>query len=272
MRAADMQNGTETMDHATMGDGCRIAWRMDGPTDAPVLLLSNSLGTDMGMWTPQMAAWTARFRVLRYDQRGHGASDAPTGGYSMDRLGRDVIELLDALTLETVDFCGLSLGGMTGQWLGVRAPERLRRLILANTSAFMGPPANWDARIALVLAQGMAPLAQASVDRWFTKEFADAAHDAIAPIAAMLQATRPQGYAGCCAAIRDMDMRRLTPLIAVPTLVIGGSEDPSTPPPHSEALARSISGAKLAMLKAAHLSNIELPEAFGAAVLDFLTN
>ncbi len=254
----------------TTGDGCRIAYRFDGPDDAPVLLLSNSLGTDMAMWAPQMAAWTKAFRVLRYDQRGHGASDAPAGGYSMNRLGRDVIELLDALDIETVDFCGLSLGGMTGQWLGIREPGRVRRLILANTSSFMGPPSAWDARIALVRERGMAPLAQASVERWFTTAFAAAGQAAIAPIAAMLQATDAQGYAGCCAAIRDMDMRRTAALIDTLTLVIGGTQDPATPPSHSEALAQAIGGVRLVMLEAAHLANVEQPDAFGRAVEDFL--
>ncbi|TNE41680.1 MAG: 3-oxoadipate enol-lactonase [Sphingomonadales bacterium] len=259
------------MDYITTGDGCRIACRFDGPEGAPVLLLSNSLGTDMGMWAPQMAAWTQYFRVLRYDQRGHGASDAPAGAYSMDRLGRDVIELLDALMIEKVDFCGLSLGGMTGQWLGIREASRLRRMVLANTSSFMGPPSAWDARVTAVLDKGMAPLAQASVERWFTPAFAATATDAIAPIGAMLQATSPAGYAGCCAAIRDMDMRRMVTLITTPTLVIGGSEDPATPPPHSETLAAAIDGAELVMLKAAHLSNVELPDAFATAVSGFLS-
>lgn len=254
----------------TTGDGCRIAWRFDGPEGAPVLLLSNSLGTDMDMWAPQMPEWTQRFRVLRYDQRGHGASDAPVGGYSLDRLGRDVIELLDALEIGIVDFCGLSLGGMTGQWMGIREPARLRRLVLANTSSFMGPPSAWDARMDLVRQQGMAPLAEASVERWFTKAFASTRQDAIAPIAATLQATDPQGYAGCCAAIRDMDLRRTVGLIETPSLIIGGSHDPATPPPHSDALARTITGSKLIMLEAAHLSNVECAEEFGAAVETFL--
>ncbi|WP_375188655.1 3-oxoadipate enol-lactonase [Sphingobium yanoikuyae] len=254
----------------TTGDGCRIAYRFDGPEGAPVLLLSNSLGTDMDMWAPQLATWTQAFRVLRYDHRGHGASDAPAGGYSIDRLGRDVIELLDALDLERVDFCGLSLGGMTGQWLGIREPRRIRRLILANTSSFMGPPSAWDARIALVLEQGMAPLAQASVERWFTAAFAATGQAAIAPIAAMLQATNAQGYAGCCAAIRDMDMRGTVALVETPTLIIGGTQDPATPPPHGEALAKAIAGARLLMLEAAHLANVEQADAFGRAVTDFL--
>ncbi|MDB5420431.1 MAG: 3-oxoadipate enol-lactonase [Brevundimonas sp.] len=254
------------MPSITTGDGCRVSYHFDGPDDAPVLLLSNSLGTDLEMWAPQIEAWTRTFRVLRYDQRGHGASDAPAGAYSMDRLGRDVVELLDALQLAKVHFCGLSLGGMVGQWLGVHASDRLNRLVLANTSSWMGPPSGWDARIALVREQGMAPLAQASVERWFTPEFVAAAPDAIAPIVTTLKATNPVGYAGCCAAIRDMDMRRVAALIGCPTLVIGGLRDPSTPPSHSEALAAAISGSRIEMLEAAHLANIEEPRPFAEAV------
>lgn len=256
----------------TTGDSCRIAYRFDGPLDAPMLLLSNSLGTDLDMWAPQMEAWTQHFRLLRYDQRGHGASDAPAGAYSMDRLGRDVIELLDALGIETVDFCGLSLGGMIGQWLGIYAPDRVRRLVLANTSSYMGPPAGWDTRIASVMAHGMLPLARASAERWFTAAFRETETQSITPVVAMLLATDPAGYAGCCAAIRDMDMRRTVQLIARPTLVIGGSLDPSTPPPHSDALAKTIPAALLCMLEAAHLSNVEAPRPFINAVEDFLAD
>lgn len=259
-----------TMDAITTGDGCRIAYRFDGPEDAPVLLLSNSLGTNLSMWEPQMAVLAEHVRVLRYDSRGHGASVSPAGAYSIDRLGRDVIELLDLLGLVRVDFCGLSLGGMIGQWLGIRAPERVGRLILANTSSFMGPPVHWDVRIATVGSEGMVPLAEASVARWFRDGFEAAYPDAVAPIREGLLATDPIGYAGCCAAIRDMDMRRMAHLIDAPTLVIGGSEDPATPPPHSEALANAISGAELVMLPAAHLSNVERPADFTQAVSYFL--
>lgn len=250
----------------TTGDGCRLAYRFDGPEDAPVLMLSNSLGTSLGMWEPQIKAWTRDFRVLRYDQRGHGASDAPVGAYSLDRLGRDVVELLDGLGLARVHFCGLSLGGMVGQWLGVQAPDRIDRLVLANTSSWMGPPSGWDARIALVREQGMAPLAEASVERWFTPEFVAAEPDAVASVVAMLKETDPIGYAGCCAAIRDMDMRPVVGLIRRPVLVIGGLCDPSTPPLHSEALAAAIVGARIQMLKAAHLANTEQASAFAEAV------
>lgn len=255
---------------ATMIDGCRIAWRMDGPANAPVLVLSNSLGTTMGLWDEQVPALSQRFRVLRYDTRGHGASSVMPGDYSLDRLGRDVIELLDALEIDRVDFCGLSLGGMVGQWLGIRAPERLRRLVLANTSGYMGPPSGWDARIEMARDGGMPPLATASIERWFTPEFQQRDRGAIDAVKAMLLATDTGGYSGCCAAIRDMDMRRTAALIPVPTLVIGGSLDPATPPPHSTELASTIPDAQLVMLEAAHLSNVEQPEAFGAAMLSFL--
>lgn len=258
-------------DRIAMGDGCRLAYRFDGPSDAPVLVLSNSLGTRMAMWEAQVPAFSERFRVLRYDSRGHGASDAPPGAYGLDRLGRDVVELLDALGLDRVAFCGLSLGGMVGQWMGMRAPERLTRLVLANTSGFMGPPSAWDARIAAALSQGMAPLAAASVARWFTPDFAARDPQAVAAIEDGLMRTSPQGYAGCCAAIRDMDLRRVASLIPTPALVISGTADPATPPDHGEALATTLPDARLTLLDAAHLSNVEQPAAFTAAVLGFLS-
>lgn len=256
----------------TTDDGCRIAYRFDGPEEASVLLLSNSLGTTMAMWDPQMAAFAQNFRVLRYDSRGHGQSGSPVGGYSMDRLGRDAVQLLDALELQTVDFCGLSKGGMIGQWLGVRAPERIRKLILANTSAYMGPPSGWQGRIDGVRANGMAPLVEASIARWFTPEFPGSAPDAIAPIRDMLTACDPQGYVGCCAAIRDMDMRPTTALIQSPTLVIAGTQDPSTSVADGRWLADTVNNGRLVEIDAAHLSNVELPDDFAVAVREFLAS
>lgn len=259
-----------TIETFTTGDGCRLAWRLEGPRQAPILLLSNSLGTTMEMWAPQMDALTVRLRVLRYDTRGHGRSDAPPGAYGLDRLGRDVIELLDALGLPRVNFCGLSMGGMIGQWLGIHAPERLDRLILANTSADMGPPSSWDARISLVREKGMAALTEAVLERWFTKNMLDARDPGIETVRAMLLATDPQGYAGCCAAIRDMDLRRLGSQVPVPTLIVAGTADPATPPEHSQALAEAIPNARLRFLDAAHLSNWERPREFSDEVLRFL--
>ena len=255
----------------TVGDGCRIAYRFDGPNEAPVLLLSNSLGTDLEMWEPQIEAFSRRFRVLRHDSRGHGASFSPVGAYSMDRLGRDVVELLDALGLDQVDFCGLSKGGMVGQWLGARAGDRLRRLVLANTAAYMGPPANWQSRIETVIEQGMEPLVEASIARWFTPSFQTTAPQAVDRIRVMLRANDRQGYAGCCAAIRDMDQRPTAHLIASPLLVIAGSEDPSTSPAEGQFLADTARDGRLTVIGAAHLSNVEQPEAFARAVLEFLT-
>ena len=255
----------------TVGDGCRIAYRFDGPNDRPVLLLSNSLGTNLGMWEPQVAAFTQRFRVLRYDSRGHGASDAPPGAYSMDRLGRDAVELLDALGLERAHVCGVSKGGMVGQWLGFRAPERVNRLVLANTAPYMGPPSGWQQRIETVLREGMAPIAAGSAARWFTPEFQARAPDVVQSVLEVLRSISPGGYAGCCAAIRDMDLRPTAALIAPPTLIIAGTRDPSTPPEDAEALARAMRRSpRLVKVEAAHLSNVEQPEAFARAVLAFL--
>jgi 3-oxoadipate enol-lactonase len=253
----------------TTGDGCRIAWRSDGATDAPAIILSNSLGTDLAMWEPQLATLARQFRVIRYDGRGHGRSDAPPGAYSMDRLGRDVVELADALAIERFSFCGLSMGGMVGQWLGWREPRRLERLVIANSSAFMGPPSAWDNRIEAVRAEGMSAVAAAVVERWFTAGYRQDS-SAVANVVEMLLATPPGGYAGCCAAIRDMDMRPVLPLIEGSVLVIGGSEDPATPPAHSQLLAEGIGGARLQMLDAAHLSNQERPDAFNRALEIFL--
>lgn len=254
----------------TTDDGCRIAYRFDGTEDAPVLMLSNSLGTDMQMWEPQIAAFAERFRVLRYDSRGHGASDSPAGAYSMDRLGRDAVQLLDAVGVEQADFCGLSKGGMVGQWLGVRAPERIGKLVLANTSAYMGPPSGWQSRIEGVVTKGMAPLTEASIARWFTPDFPAQAPEAIAPIRKMLLACDPQGYAGCCAAIRDMDLRPTAPLIMPPVLVIAGKQDPSTSVEDGQWLADTVRQGRLAVLDAAHLSNVEAPLDFNRVVLSFL--
>lgn len=255
----------------TSGDGCRLAWHLEGPDNAAVVMLSNSLGTDHRMWDPQFSLLRERYRVLRYDTRGHGASEAPGGAFSMDRLGRDVIELLDELQLERVHFCGLSMGGMTGQWLGVHAPERLSSLILCNTSAYMGPASSWQQRIDRIRSQGMAAVADAVVSRWFTPGFQQHDPQAVARIKAMLLATDPQGYTACCAAIRDMDQRPTASLIRTRTLVIAGDEDTATPPADSEALVAAIPQARLHRLSAAHLSNIEQAAGFSHALLDFLS-
>lgn len=258
------------MPSITTGDGCRLAYSLDPPSGRPVLVLSNSLGTAMSMWAPQLAAFSARFRVLQYDSRGHGRSDAPPGAYGLDRLGCDVLELLDQLGIATAAFCGVSMGGMVGQWLGWRAPERVLALALCNTSAYMGPPAGWDQRIAAVRAGGMAAVAGSVAERWFTPAFRTASPDRVGDVVETFLRTDPGGYVGCCAAIRDMDQRRTATLIAAPTLVLAGDADPATPLEHSQQLARAIRGAELAVIQAAHLSNVEAPATFTDALLTFL--
>lgn len=259
------------MNVSSTSDGQSIAYALDGPEGSPTIVLANSLGTDLRLWGPQVATFSRAFRVLRFDTRGHGGSSVPEGDYSLGRLGADVLDLLDALDLERVAFCGVSLGGMVGQWLAVNVPERLTALALCNTSAFMGPAQGWHDRIATVRAEGMGAIADAVVDRWFTKPFRDSAARPVADARAMLLKTPATGYAGCCAAIRDMDMRHALPSIGVPTLVIGGTLDPATPPGHAELLAASIENARLVMLEAAHLSNLERPAEFSAVLDAFLS-
>ena len=259
-----MDSGTFLTD-----DHIKIAWRSDGQPGNPPLLLANSLGTNLAMWDAQIEAWSEHHFVIRHDMRGHGASQVAAAGFGIDRFARDVLGLLDHLEVLACDFVGLSLGGMVGQWLGIHVPQRFNHMILANTSAYMGPPESWDARITAVRDNGMAAIAGAVVERWFTPE-CRATSAAPARILAMLLATEPEGYAAACKAIRNMDQRGAVSGIDVPTLVIGGTKDPATPPEHAEFLASSISNATLEMLPAAHLSNIECPEQFSQLVLDFL--
>jgi 3-oxoadipate enol-lactonase len=255
----------------TTGDGCCIAYRLDGPEDKPVLVLSNSIATTMDMWDSQTQHLSQHFRVLRYDTRGHGASDVPAGAYSFDRLGRDVIELLDALHIDRIHFCGLSLGGIVGQWLGIHTPERIERLVLCNTSAFLGPAEQWDRRIASVLAaKDMSETAETFLRNWFPANLFEADGPVVGKFRSMVRATDPQGLAGSYAAVRDVDLRRTVVLIRCPTLVIAGSDDTVTLSSHSEPIAATVPGARLIVLSAVHLSNIEQPRAFLNAVLEFL--
>lgn len=251
-------------------DGCRIAFDYRIRDERPTLLLSPSLGTAMALFEPQVEALGDHFSILRYDPRGHGRSDAPPGATSLDRLGRDAIELLDHLGIARAHILGVSLGGMVAQWIGFRAPARAGLLVLANTSAYIGPPADWAGRIAVVAEGGMEAVADAVIERWFTEEFRRGHPERVAHARTMLAATAPAGYAASCAAIRDMDMRASIRLIDRPTLVIGGTHDPATPIEHAKLLAASISGARLVELPAAHLANLEQSYAFNAEVAQFL--
>lgn len=250
----------------------RTHYRFDGVDDAPVLMLSNSLGTNLAMWDVQMPALTARYRVLRYDTRGHGQSTVTPGPYSVEQLARDAVALLDALDLTRVRFCGLSLGGMVGQWLGANAPQRLSRLVLCNTAAYMDARDAYNARIDAVNKGGMAAVVDGVIARWYTAQFIAAAPDAIAATRAMLLTTPAAGYAASCAAVRDMDQRASIPRIAAPTLVIAGKHDLATPPAEGRFLAERIPGARYVELDAAHLSNVEAQVAFTSALTDFLAD
>lgn len=255
----------------TTGDGVRIAYQIDGGDRLPVLVLSNSIGTTLHMWDGQIDVLSQRFRVLRYDTRGHGASGVPAGAYSMDRLGRDVIELLDALGIARAHFLGLSLGGFIGQWLGVHAPERIDHLILANTSSYLGPAPQWDARIAATLqAPDMMDTAAMFLGNWFPAAMLKAGGPVIDHFRTMLLATNPQGLAGAFAAVRDADLRRTIALINRPTLVIAGRDDTVTAASHGALIAATVPGSMWVEMPTVHLSNIERPAEFVDAVLSFL--
>lgn len=251
-------------------DDLRMHYRLEGPEGAPVLVLSNSLGAALEMWNPQMPILGERFRVLRYDTRGHGRSGITPGAYTIERLGRDVVELLDALGIARAHFCGLSMGGMTGLWLGIHAADRLGRLVLCNTAARLGTPADWDERIGLVTGGGMNAVVGGVMERWFTADFRAREPAECTAIQAMINTTSPVGYAACSAAIRDMDLSADLGRIRAPTLVVAGTQDAVTPPEGMCALAAAISGATLIQLEAAHLSNVEAASTFTPAVAGFL--
>ncbi|MES2870781.1 MAG: 3-oxoadipate enol-lactonase [Pseudomonadota bacterium] len=250
-----------------------LNYQLEGPQGAPVLVLSNSLGTDLRMWDTQVAAFTEHFQVLRYDTRGHGQSLVTEGPYSIEQLGADVLALLDALHIERAHFCGLSMGGLIGQWLGINAGSRLHKLVVCNTAAKIGEPAVWNPRIETVLRDGaaaMVALRDASIARWFTADYAEAHPDQAKRITDMLAATSPQGYAANCAAVRDADFRDQIAGIQVPTLVIAGTHDAVTPPAGGHFIQERVPGAQYAEFYAAHLSNVQAGEAFSQCVVDFL--
>ena len=261
-------------------DDVHLNYRVDGADDAPPLLMSNSLGTDLEMWSPQMDVLTQSFRVIRYDTRGHGASSLPEGPYTLDQLGRDALAVLDHLAIERALFCGLSMGGLTGLWLALNAPGRITRMVLANTGAKIGNDEFWNTRIESIRGAGASGLPEAVVDavveRWFTKRFRagcnPAALQSVARIRRMLVETSSAGYAANCAAIRDADLRERLAQISVPTLVIAGTHDPSTPPSLGREIADAIPNARYVELDSAHLSNIEQAGAFNAALMHFLTD
>ena len=246
--------------------------RLDGPEGAPVLVLSNSLGTALEMWDDLVPALAGPFRVLRYDQRGHGRSPAPPGPYTVDDLGRDALELLDRVGAGRVSFCGTSLGGMVAMWLAINAPGRIDRLALCCTAAHLPPRETWTDRAALVRARGMEPVADAAIERWFTAAFAERHPDAVGRIRRALLATSPEGYAGCCEAIGSHDVRAELGRVRQPTVVLAAEDDPVTTPDHGRQIADAVEGARLVVVeRARHLAVVERPDDIARELLAHLT-
>jgi 3-oxoadipate enol-lactonase len=254
----------------TTDDGCRLAYTLTGPETAPAIVLAGSLGTDHTLWDRQADAFAERYRVLRYDTRGHGASDAPGGDYPIDRLGCDVLSLMDGAGLNRAHVCGVSIGGLTALWLGIHAPDRVHRLVLANTAAKVGSLEFWAERMRLARAEGLGALADTTMEGWVTERFRRTEPEVVERMRATLVQVPVAGYLGCCAALRDADLRDLAARVQAPSLVVTGTADVATPPAAGAALAAAIPGAGLFELDAAHLSNLERAPEFTRAVLDFL--
>lgn len=248
-----------------------IEFRLDGPEDAPLLVLSNSLGTTWEMWQAQIPALTQHFRVLRYNTRGHGRSAVGSQPVTLERLGQDVIALLDHLDVQRAFFCGISLGGMTGLWLNRHAPERFCRIVVANTAARIGLEAGWRDRAATVREQGMDPVAQSAADRWFTPAFRQNNPEVVYPLIEQLAATLAEGYAACCDALAMADLRDDLTQMPRPMLVIAGESDPVTTSRDAEAIVVDAPHAHFLILPASHLSNVACAAAFNQHVITFLT-
>jgi len=258
------------MAFASNGD-VRLYWRLEGAADRPALLLLNSIGTDLGLWDLVVPHLLPRFRVLRMDTRGHGASDAPAGDYSLSDLASDSLAVMEAAGVERAAVCGVSLGGMIAMQLALQAPERISSLVLACTSAAMDREI-WRARVDTVRSEGTAAIAEAAMGRFFSEKFRRQHPEIVETVRTGLLASSAEGYAGCAAAIRDMELADRLPSIAVPTLVVTGSKDASTPAEgHGDRLAAAFPGARSVSLPTAHLPCLEAPAALAGAISDFLS-
>lgn len=254
-------------------NGIDIAYRFDGAEDAPIVMLSNSLMSNHTMWDPQLAVLTESFRVLRYDTRGHGDTDAPQGPYSIKLLAEDAVALLDALGIDKVHFAGLSMGGMIAQYLGANYPERIHSLLLCDTASEMPTLEMWNDRISSARNGGITALLDGTLQRWFTAPFLKNDKAAVEKVAEMIRTTDTGGYIGCASAVRDMSQTSILSKISAPTVIIVGEDDPACTVEQSKVLAENIKGAELVVLKnAAHLSNIEQTEKFNDAMMGFLNN
>lgn len=251
-------------------NGIRLHCRFDGNPAAPVMVLCNSIAMDLQMWEPQIPPFSARFRVLRYDARGHGRSEVPRGAYTLEQLGTDVIALLDALGIDRAYLCGLSLGGLTSLWIAARHPDRVERAAFASTGARIGTRELWEARAEMVRTGGLASLRDLQVSRFFTASFQRRHPDAVRRAMRAFRSMSEEGYIGACLALRDADLRAMVPEIRVPSLVVVGREDVATPPSDARWLHEHLPGSELVVLDgASHLCNIERPSQFAEAVLAF---
>lgn len=248
----------------------RVHYRLDGREGQPWLTFCNSLGTDLHMWDEQIEALAPHYRILRYDRRGHGDSGTPAGPYRIEDLGGDVLAIWDALGIERSHFCGLSIGGLTGQWLGLHAAERLDRLVLAATAQKIGTEASWQARIEQVRSQGLTALVEATVARWFTPAFVALHPQRMDIIAAEFVSTSPEGYIACCEAVASADFRGELGTITAPLLAIAGDDDPVCPPSDLRELATATPHGSYIQVTGRHICNIESAQVFNRALMDFL--
>ncbi len=248
----------------------RLHYERRGAVNGPVLVLANSLGSNLHMWDKVLPSLERNLQILRYDTRGHGKSGVPPPPYSIEQLGSDLLLLMDHLSIDRAHLCGLSLGGLVSMWLGIYSPERFERLIFANTAARIGTRDGWEQRIAMVQSSGMDGLALQTVERWITPAYREQHPAEMETIRQMLAATNPTGYCGCCAALRDTDLRGEISAIEAPCMVITGTHDPATPPSDGRAIHSALRDSSFVEFDSAHLSAWEKAEEFAGAVLAFL--
>ena len=248
----------------------QINYQTFGDATKPALIFSNSLGTNFKMWQAQIDFFQQDFFVIFYDTRGHGASSAPQGPYSIDQLGQDVVNLLDHLNVEKAAFCGISMGGLTGQWLAIHRPERFNQVVVCNTAAKIGQEQAWNDRAALVREQGLQPIASTAASRWFTEPFIQSNATVVNNLQNDLAAGSAEGYASCCEALAKADVREQLKDITVPVLVVAGQQDPVTTVVDGQFMVERIANSQLFEINASHISNVELPNEFNQAVKQFI--
>ena len=253
-----------------ISNDAEINYQTFGDASQPAIIFSNSLGTQLNMWQPQISFFEKKFYVICYDTRGHGASSAPQGPYSIEQLGTDVIHLLDHLNIKKASFCGISMGGLTGQWLAIHHPERFNHVIVCNTAAKIGQEQAWNDRAQLVREQGLKPIAETAASRWFTEPFIRSNTAIVESLSNDLGAGSPEGYASCCEALAKADVREQLKNITIPTLVVAGQKDPVTTVADAQYIINHVRSSSLFEINASHISNIEQPKAFNQAIFSFL--